>query len=52
MASKLRSPSETALKNAVLSAQLVGEYAAFSILTPVYSLPDSVSNAAPTLNPE
>ena len=45
-------PSLTALKNAVLSAQFVGVYAAFSILHPVYTLPFFANNAAPTLNPE
>ena len=42
-------PSETALKNAVRSAQFVGEYAAFSILHPVYILSSFVRTAAPTI---
>ncbi len=48
IATKLRSPSLTALKKAVRSAQFVGEYEAFSILHPVYILPDEASSAAPT----
>ena len=47
-----RSPSLIALKNAVLSAQTVGEKDAFSILHPVYTLPDLVRSAAPTLKLE
>jgi hypothetical protein len=35
MRQKSRLPSDTALKKAVRSAQLVGVYAAFSILHPV-----------------
>ena len=47
-----RSPSLTALKSAVRSAQLVGVNAAFSILQPVYTLPSLVNSAAPTEKPE
>ena len=42
----------TALKKAVLSAQLVSEKEEFSILHPVKTLPSVQSRAAPTLNPE
>ena len=48
IASNCVSPSETALKTAVRSAQFVGEKAAFSILHPVYTFPLLVNNAAPT----
>ena len=41
-------PSETALKIAVRSAQLVRENEEFSILQPVKTLPSDVSRAAPT----
>src|SRR5699024_12487096 len=46
------SPAEIALKIATLSAQQLTGKAAFSILHPVYILPVSVSNAAPTLKLE
>ena len=52
MSVKLRFPSLTALNSAVRSAQQVTEYEAFSILHPVYKVPSSASNAAPTQNPE
>ncbi len=49
IASNSLSPSLIALKNAVLSAQFVGEKLAFSTLHPVYKLPLFVRRAAPTL---
>ena len=42
-------PSDIALKIAVLSAQFVGVYAAFSILHPWYIVPSAARRAAPTL---
>ena len=46
IAAKSRSPSLTALKKAVLSAQLVGVREAFSILQPLYTFPSSTEAAA------
>src|SRR5277367_2645664 len=48
MASKPRSPSETALKMATRSAQQVRPRVAFSILQPVKMRPDLARTAAPT----
>ena len=48
MRRKERWPSLTALAMAVRSAQMVGPKAAFSMLQPVYTVPSSHSNAAPT----
>ena len=43
------SPSDIALNTATSSAQTEAGYDAFSILHPVYTFPESVINAAPTL---
>lgn len=43
-------PSETALKTAVLSAQLLKPYETFSTLHPLKIFPLDVIKAAPTLN--
>src|SRR5438105_8730077 len=49
---KSRWPSESALKTATRSAQIVSPYVAFSTLQPVITAPSAVSSAAPTLNCE
>src|SRR5260370_40274074 len=50
MALNLRSPSDSAFQMATRSAQTVSPKLALSMLQPVYTLPSSVSTAAPTLN--
>lgn len=52
IASKTRSPADTAEKSAVRSAQTVAPKEAFSTLAPAYTRPERARSAAPTAKPE